>query len=80
MKFIEVSDGTSVKMSDIESIQRLEDGNAKITMQSGDKFSTRFFYTTLLQQIENSLEDSPQIEETMENLNKTLGGIGQFAG
>lgn len=65
MKFMEIKEGLSVKLSGIESIQRNEeDGGSIVIMKSGSVYKTSFQFIQLLQmvEIELNINEEPKQE------------------
>jgi hypothetical protein len=74
MHFIELRDGLSVSIEEIEAIQRVDDGSSRVFTQNNTYDST-FPYMTLLELVERE-----QVPEEKEQVTNILKEIGTFAG
>ncbi len=64
MKYIEVDKGLSIKKSEIDAVEELDNGGSRIVLKSGQTFDTGFYYSTLL----NKLEHDVLIEQETNDL------------
>ncbi len=76
MEFIEVSEGTSVKICEIESVTKDENGDGSIVRTHYNIYSSTFPYDVLLQLLEMNEEKEPMVNELEQkkfNIMKELG-------
>ena len=76
VKFIEIRDGLSVCIDEIEAIQKNENGMTCSVFVGTNTFQSTFPYSVLLSLLERQTEEEPKEKEEL-NIFKTLG---TFAG
>lgn len=64
MKFIEISDGVSIRKEEIICVERIDELRSKITTEYGS-YESNFSYSTIL-----SLLEMDNVEETMANISR----------
>ena len=85
MRYIEIQDGVNLKVSEIEGIKKLENGNCEIYTHHRKYLST-YPYKTILSMlkegeiVDRGLSDDEKIKSTMEKLSKVLNQAQHFAG
>lgn len=77
MRYIEITDGVSIKKSEVEAVEKLENGGSNITLKSGKQIETSFFYLTLLEMLE---ADTPEHESLSPEIMNKLDAFLSHAG
>ena len=77
MKFLELQEGLSINKEEVEAIDKIDDFNTRIYLNS-TKIEVRFPYVTLLQllQMDNTIQSSQRENK----VNAFLDTAGHFAG
>jgi len=79
MEFIEVDEGFSIKVSEIEAIERIDDLNCAIYTHH-NRYEMGFPYKTLLDLLSLHTGESDSMRETMKSLKGFLEQSGHFVG
>lgn len=81
MRYIEIQDGLSVKKSEVESVQRADNGGSIIIMKSGREIETAFLYITFLKMLEDDSSEQTNNEELQNSkMSAFLENVGHFRG
>jgi len=83
MNFFQVADGRSIKLSEIEAVEKIDDFNCRILTETRE-YDARVPYATMLSILE-SFYDSQDEEErkevqTLQQISHKVGELGNFAG
>ena len=79
MKFLEISEGLSINIDEIEAIRKVDDFTCKVFLNFNE-YTANFPYMTLLALLDTMREEKSTNQEILNKLDAVLGKAQHWAG